>query len=55
MIRKIIILIIIMFSFFSKVNAQYDQLATHFKFAGIDGNLIDFRQYKNKTQLSYAC
>jgi len=48
MIRKIIILIIIMFSFFSKVNAQYDQLATNFKFAGIDGNLIDFRQYKNK-------
>ena len=37
-----------MFSFFSKVNAQYDQLATNFKFAGIDGNLIDFRQYKNK-------
>jgi len=48
MIRKIIILIIIMFSFFSKVNAQYDQLATNFKFAGIDGDLIDFRQYKNK-------
>ena len=37
-----------MFSFFSKVNAQYDQLATNFKFAGIDGDLIDFRQYKNK-------
>jgi len=48
MIRKIIILIIIMFSFFSKVNAQYDQLATNFKFAGIDGDSIDFRQYKNK-------
>ena len=37
-----------MFSFFSKVNAQYDQLATNFKFAGIDGDSIDFRQYKNK-------
>tara|TARA_B110000211_G_scaffold225688_1_gene278270 strand:- start:2604 stop:3152 length:549 start_codon:yes stop_codon:yes gene_type:complete len=48
MIRKIIILIIIMFSFFSKVNAQYDELATNFKFTGIDGDLIDFRQYKNK-------
>ena len=37
-----------MFSFFSKVNAQYDELATNFKFTGIDGDLIDFRQYKNK-------
>ena len=37
-----------MFSFFSQGNAQYDQLATDFKFKGIDGNIIDVNKYKNK-------
>jgi len=37
-----------MFSFFSKVNAQYNQLATSFEFNGIDGNNIDINKYKNK-------
>ena len=46
--KKIIFLFFIMFSIFSKVNAQYNQLATDFKFNGIDGNVIDFNNYKNK-------
>ena len=37
-----------MFSFFSKGNAQYDQLATNFKFNSIDGNVIDINKYKDK-------
>jgi glutathione peroxidase len=37
-----------MFSIFSKVSAQYNQLATDFKFDGIDGNVIDLNNYKNK-------
>lgn len=46
--KKIIIIFIIMFSFFSKGNAQYDELATSFKFKGIGGDLIDIGKYKNK-------
>jgi len=46
--KKIIILFFIMFSIFSKANAQYDQLATNFEFNGIDGDLIDISEYKNK-------
>jgi glutathione peroxidase len=46
--RKIIILFIFMFSFISKGNAQYNQLATNFVFNGIDGNPINISEYKNK-------
>jgi glutathione peroxidase len=46
--RKILIILIIMFSFFSKSNAQYSQLATNFKFSGIDGNVIDINEFKNQ-------
>ena len=46
--KKILILFIIMFSFFSKVNAQYDQLASSFQFIGIDGNVIDINKFKNQ-------
>ena len=46
--RKVIILFIIMLSFFSKSNAQYDQLATNFKFNGIDGDVINIKEYENK-------
>ena len=46
--KKIIFLFIIMFSIFSKVSAEYNQLATDFKFDGIDGNVIDLNNYKNK-------
>ena len=37
-----------MFSFISKGNAQYNQLATNFVFNGIDGNPINISEYKNK-------
>jgi glutathione peroxidase len=46
--KKIIILTIIMLSFFSKGNAQYDQLAKEFTFNGINGDVIDIGQYQNK-------
>jgi len=46
--KKIITLFIIMFSFFAKGNAQYDQLATNFTFKGIDGNIININDYKEK-------
>jgi len=36
------------FSFFSNSNAQYDQLATNFKFNGIDNNIVDMGNYENK-------
>ena len=38
----------IMFNFFSIGNAKYDQLATNFKFKGIDGDTINIGEYKNK-------
>ena len=45
---KIITLIIIMFSFFTKGNAQYDQLATDFSFNSVEGNIINLADYKEK-------
>jgi len=45
---KIITLIIIMFSFFTKGNAQYDQLATDFSFKSVEGNIINLADYKEK-------
>jgi glutathione peroxidase len=46
--KKIITLFIIMFSFFSKGNAQYDQLATNFTFKSIGGNIININDYAGK-------
>ena len=40
-----------MFSIFSKVNAEYNQLATNFEFNGIDGDVININDYKNKVIL----
>ena len=45
--KKILILFIIMFSFFTKSNAQYDQLATEFSFNGVQGNAINLSDYKD--------
>jgi glutathione peroxidase len=45
--RNIIFLLIIMFSFFSNSNAQYNQLAENFTFNGIDGEAINISKYKN--------
>jgi glutathione peroxidase len=49
--KKIIFLIIVMFSIFSKSNAEYSQLATSFEFNGIDGDIININDYKNKVIL----
>ena len=46
--KRSIIFLIIMFSFFSTTNADYDKVATNFKFKGIDGDIIDMNEYKNK-------
>ena len=40
-----------MFSFFTKGNAQYDQLATEFLFKGAEGNSINLADYKEKVIL----
>ena len=37
-----------MFSFFTKGNAEYNQLATDFSFKDIDGNAIKLSDYKDK-------
>ena len=37
-----------MFSFFNYGNAQYDQLATDFKFNNIEGGFVNVNEYKNK-------
>ena len=47
MINKILILFILMFGFFSKGNAQYNQLVTDFQFNGINGDIIDIGKYKD--------
>ena len=46
--KKIFIILIIMFSFFSKGSANYTQLAHEFVFNGIDGQTINLRDYKEK-------
>ena len=45
--KKIFIITIIMFSFFSKTNAGYEQLAYEFSFKSIDGGNINLQNYKN--------
>ena len=51
MMKKILIIFLIMFSFFNKVNSAYDKLAYEFKFNGIEGNLINLKDYKKKLSL----
>jgi len=46
--KKIFIIIIIMFSFFTKGSAKYTQLAHEFKFNGISGESINMSDYKEK-------
>jgi glutathione peroxidase len=49
--KKIITIFIIMFSFFTKVNAQYDQLATEFSFKSVGGKTINLSEHKEKVIL----
>ena len=46
--KKFTLIFIIMISFFSKTQANYDQLAFDFKFNNIDGGTIDLKDYKGK-------
>jgi glutathione peroxidase len=48
---KILTLIVIMLSFFSKGNAQYNQLANDFSFVGLEKKNIDLSNYKDKAIL----
>tara|TARA_E500000178_G_scaffold248104_1_gene244730 strand:+ start:1136 stop:1681 length:546 start_codon:yes stop_codon:yes gene_type:complete len=45
--KKILILTIIMLSFFNKTNAKYEQLAYEFSFKSIDGGEINLEKYKD--------
>ena len=40
-----------MFSFFTKGNAQYDQLATEFSFKGVEGKSINLADYKEMKRI----
>tara|TARA_B110000211_G_C14072229_1_gene550486 strand:- start:914 stop:1459 length:546 start_codon:yes stop_codon:yes gene_type:complete len=46
--KKLLILFIIMFSFFNKSLANYSQLAYEFQFKSIDGGLIKLSEFKDK-------
>ena len=46
--KKIFIITIIMFSFFNKASANYEQLAYEFNFKSIDGGEINLQNYKEK-------
>tara|TARA_B100000767_G_C19708401_1_gene511629 strand:- start:267 stop:812 length:546 start_codon:yes stop_codon:yes gene_type:complete len=46
--KKIIIILIIMLSFFNKVSANYTQLAYKFQFKSLDGDFIKLSDYKDK-------
>ena len=46
--KKIIVLLIIMFSFFNSLSANYTQLAYEFQFKGINGDIIKLSDFKNK-------
>ena len=48
MMKKILIISLIMFGFFNKGNSAYENLAYEFKFTGIEGNLINLKDYENK-------
>ena len=45
---KKVLIILIMFSFFSKINASADNTAYDYEFNGINGNLIKLSEFKDK-------
>ena len=47
--RKTLIILIFMFSFFSKNSLAYEKLAYNFSFKGIEENSINLKDYKGKT------
>ncbi len=46
--KKIIVILLIMFSFFNQGSADYSKLAHEFKFNSIDGKPINLKNYKEK-------
>tara|TARA_B110000438_G_scaffold269218_1_gene285411 strand:+ start:310 stop:858 length:549 start_codon:yes stop_codon:yes gene_type:complete len=48
MLKKILIIVFIMFNFLNKAHANYDKLAYDFKFNDINGNELNFEDYRNK-------
>ena len=46
--KKCIVILFMIFSLISNLNASYDKLAYEFSFRGIDGKLINLASYKNK-------
>ncbi len=46
--KKLLIILLLMFSFFTKVSANYNKLAYDFKFKSIEGSFINLSEYKNK-------
>ena len=46
--KKIFVIILIMFSFFNKALGNYAELAHEFQFKGINGQTINLGDYKNK-------
>tara|TARA_B100002051_G_scaffold263238_1_gene286740 strand:+ start:157 stop:705 length:549 start_codon:yes stop_codon:yes gene_type:complete len=51
--KKIVILLVAIFMFFNKINAlaEYDKLIYDFKIDSITGEVINFKDYKNKSIL----
>ena len=47
-VKKILIVLVIMFSFFNKTSANYTQLAYEFEFESLNGGKIKLSDYKNK-------
>ena len=46
--KKFFFILIIMFSFFNKLSADYNQLAQEFSFKGLDGGVVNLEDYKDK-------
>jgi glutathione peroxidase len=46
--KKTVIILFMMFSFFNKASGNYSQLAYEFQFNNIDGEFIKLSDYKNK-------
>ena len=46
--RKVLLIIFIMFGFFSKTLANYETLAYDYTFKNLDGEIIKLQDYKNK-------
>ncbi len=46
--KKIVVLLIVMFGLFNKASASYEDLAYNFEFKNINGNVLKLNDYKNQ-------